>query len=408
MGFFKNIGRIAKDSALGAVTNSIRQTQLSLGTDSLIDIDSNGVDVSLNKLFGSNQNTEIVNTGTPKLTTNVVDFNQLDARQKDRFSKVVGYAEDEDTRLNNRYSNNFEDQESDEYSLTIPNWSYDDFINERNIFLKHISNGFDEPGWFYFKLFFDFDSKHGLFGGILQAHEEEAFASVNSAYQYLKQSRELFKHEKLYERAISLAKFTNLLSFINVNAPWFFSGIKNLSAASNPQIDKFGEEKYIEVELAQEAIDMRITTLMSLYKFACYDDINNKEIIPENLRKFDMCLVIFSSPIKYIHGVANNKSTTAGEHSMSFKLYRFFNCEIDIENFGNYITSDIKNEQPFELGKNTIKIKYDRVYEYNMNEYMGILLGSDGIYLDNPNITTEELSDLVDQSENFVHTAFNS
>ena len=40
------------------------------------------------------------------------------------------------------------------------------------------------------------------------------------------------------------------------------------------------------------------------------------------------------------------------------------------------------------------KIKYDKSYEYLMNEYMGLMFGSDGIYLNNPNITVGDVKDL--------------
>lgn len=433
MGVFSNLGMVIKDSALSGITKGLRNVQLSLNMPSYnggqgndvysnsfiepIDIDNDfslfDTAIDSNEPFGEEYGIALKNKTGNKFSGQFTDKlgNKIDVTTRQGNNDIGDdgiyyYADDAEL-------------DSDKYRLNLPSWGYKDFINERNIFIKHLSNGFDEPGWFYFKLFFDFDSNHGLFGSILKNSDKkstsddeiEKFISTNSAYQYLNICKRFHKYENLGQRAISLKKFTRLLSFININSPWFFNGINNLSSLSNPQIDKFGEDKYIELILSQEAVDMRITTLLSLYKYACYDDINNKEIIPENLRKFDMCLLIFSSPIKYVHDISNSKkfykSTTESDNLMSYKLYRFYNCEIDPNTLGTYIPSDLKNETAFELGTNTLKIKYDKVYEYNMNEYMGILIGSDGIYIDNPNIEIKDVMNLTTYSEEMIHQTFN-
>lgn len=411
MGFFSDLGKIAKDSALGGITAGIRQNQLMNKIMNKFSLNSN---LAEGDGYISEDIAPVENDPDFSLYDNVghvynvksTNYNELIKKHPYKFTGVT--EADDNESADNIYSNDIEDQYSDEYVLNLPQWGYGDFINERNIFIKHLSNGYDEPGWFYFKVFFDFDSNHGLFGGILRnTYGDKPFSSINSAYTYLRQCSEMFAYEKLVQRIQCLVKFTRLLSYININAPWFFKSVKNLSQASNASIDKFEEEKYIELEFDQEAVDMRLTTLMSLYKYACYDDINNKEIIPENLRKFDMCVAIFEAPIKYVHDIAGNsfKKISNTSNFMSFKIYKFLNCEINMESFGSYIPSDIKNEMPFQLGQNTIKINYDRVYEYNMNEYMGLMLGADGIYLDNPNIDVQVLSDLTTYSEDLIHNS---
>ena len=54
---------------------------------------------------------------------------------------------------------------------------------------------------------------------------------------------------------------------------------------------------------------------------------------------------------------------------MSFKLFNFLNCEFDKSTLGGTIPGDLTNDNPFQLGKNTIKINYDRMYEYTNNEF---------------------------------------
>ena len=266
------------------------------------------------------------------------------------------------------------DEYSDILKFEIPDWGYDDFINERALWQKQISSVLDEPGYFYFKVFFKFNTQHGLFGGLLN---DKSFSwAVNSAAKYLYISHKLYRQERPFDRIVALFKFASLLSYIN-------------SAAMH--INEFSKEKTIELDLAPEAVDMRLTTLMSLYKFACYDDINCKEIIPENLRKFDMSIMVFAAPIRRIHSAFHSKDgdeyykslsplSRGFDNTMSFKMYTFKNCEFDMDSLAGIIPGQMQNAAPFQMGTNSIKIKYDRVYEHNMNEFYEMMFGSNGIY----------------------------
>ena len=63
---------------------------------------------------------------------------------------------------------NFSDYyDNQNYRLQLPLWGYDDFINERNLFLKGLGNNYAGPSWMYFKIFFNFNTMYGLFGSIL-------------------------------------------------------------------------------------------------------------------------------------------------------------------------------------------------------------------------------------------------
>lgn len=279
---------------------------------------------------------------------------------------------------------------ADILGFKIPNWSYADFINERAIFQKSLFSLTTEPAWFYFKIFFNFNTQYGLFGGLL--NNEKFTQAANSAAKYLYYARELYTQERADERIEALHKFASILSYINTNSPWFFKSVRGLNNVSAPLLNEFSKQKTIEIECNVDAIDMRLTTLMDLYKFAVYDDINCKEIIPENLRKFDMSVILFQTPLRYFHtstnsrthGKTNYKSLnpTSEDYSnvMSFKMFTFINCEIMPESLGAMTPTDVNNEKPFQGGKGTIKIMYDRVYQHTMNEFMGMLFGSDGFY----------------------------
>lgn len=308
------------------------------------------------------------------------------------------------------------DSYSDIYKLKLPDWSYADFINERAVWQKGLSSILDEPAWFYFKIFFDFNTNHGLFGGLLNS--TYLTSATNSAAKYLYSVRKLHVQEKPKDRIISLYKFASILSYINTSAPWYFKGIRNLNKALIPTLNEFSKENYIEIETSPDAIDMRLSTIMSLYSYACFDKYQYKEIIPQNLRKFNMSIILFQSPLRYLHtsytthkkaeflgintdslpfankllnkGTSSkvyykNMSATNRESSnfgdmMSMKIITLYGCEFDIDSIGSMIPGDISNETPFQLGKNSIKINYMYSVEHTMNEFFGMMFGSDGFY----------------------------
>ena len=69
--------------------------------------------------------------------------------------------------------------------VPIPRWGYKDFINERVSWQKSLDSLTGEPGWFYFKIFFKFDTNYGLFPGILGPALQTTYGSQNSAINYL-------------------------------------------------------------------------------------------------------------------------------------------------------------------------------------------------------------------------------
>lgn len=319
---------------------------------------------------------------------------------------------------------NSNDSWSDMFKLKLPDWTYADFINERAIWQKGLSSVFDEPGWFYFKIFFDFDTNHGLFGGLL--NYKELTQATNSAAKYLYSNIDNHKNIKAKDRITALYKFASILSYINDQAPWYFKEVKNLNDAVSPVVDNFSQERFIEIGVTQDAIDMRLSTLMSLYNYACFDNFYNKEIVPKNLRKFNMSIVVFQTPLRYLHtsftsnkkiefmgidvgavadevtgffgkkksrkpasnyksmNVNNGLSNNFGD-LMSMKIYTFLGCEFDLKSFSDIIPGQITNENPFQLGNSSIKISYTKCVEHTMNEFYGMMFGTDGFYFNHYN-----------------------
>ena len=299
------------------------------------------------------------------------------------------------------YGSVVDTSDADRLNFQTPDWSYADFINERAIFQKSLQNPVGEQGWFYFKIFFNFDTQYGLFGGLL--NDPDPMMATNTAYKYLRACEALGQYYKTNDRQVALMKFAKILSYISTYAPWFFKSIKNLNQANVPIINDFTKERSIEIECSNDAIDMRLNTLLDLYKFACYDEIDQKEIVPDNLRKFDMTVMVFQAPLKYFHTSFRTKSGSKYDYKgtsvskasgfsdvMSFKMFTFINCEIDRECLGNMIPSSMANDKPFNMGGGSIKILYDRVYTHTMNEFMHIMFGNDGLYYDG-SASTERL-----------------
>ena len=277
------------------------------------------------------------------------------------------------------------------FSLKIPKYGYDRWLNERYMFQRGLGNLFGEPGYFYYRIFFKFDTQHGLLGGIMNGGEQNAMYTHNSAYKYLSyMDSAYYKTLQIQQRKIMLTRFVKTLSYISTNCPWFFKSIRGLDKVANPIAKEFSKEKTIEIECNQDAIDMRLNNLMDMYKFAAYDDLFKREILPENMRKFDMSIMVFSSPINKLHfpiahlnkTVPFNTTDDPSNNMMSFKLFEFIGCEIDPESIGSMVPGDMNNEEPFALGKGIIKIKYDQCYHHISNEFDQILYGSDGIFYD--------------------------
>lgn len=344
--------------------------------------------------------------------------NTLDYKGPLKANKVVP-----DTRIEYDGSGTIasRDANTDQTLLDVPAWGYKDFINERVSFQKGLDSIATQPAWLYFKLFFKFDSSYGLLGGIMQSSDGSKFAANNTAIQYLTRNSNK-TNDNMEGRKIALIKFVRSLSYISSNAPWFFKSVKDVNNALNMNLDNLTAEKSIEIECSEEATDLRLLTLMDFYKYAAYDAINQKEILPENLRKFDLDVVVFQSPIRYLQTstrdlkgrttVYKNLNSANMTDRMSFKLFSFQGCEIDYSTLNTMLPQSFSNQAPFQSSP-TFKIKYDRVYQHNQNEFAKVLFGDSGFlwnqngiekYISDgegaPNIKSNPNNDQTNKSEN--------
>lgn len=280
-------------------------------------------------------------------------------------------------------------------------YSYTDFIKDRINFKRVDTTGpnrFDNPAALYYKIVFYFSDENGLLGinnVTVNNTDKSVKAAVNitapftggeegpssaknnlfsnTAYNYLLLNDEI-------ERAEYLKRFLILLSDISADSPWYFQEIGGLDAALERKVFSEGELKIedkprqITIKCLNDSYDNRIGTLLDLYRAACFSYQNKKEIVPANLRKFNMGILVFNAPIRGKGGKSGDPNnmilipdSKATFYIPSCKLIELRNCEFDYNSaksaFGTLNTTQDAFEPQY-----TITINFDDCYESRYNE----------------------------------------
>jgi hypothetical protein len=270
-------------------------------------------------------------------------------------------------------------------------YSYGDLIKNRNDFKitdREGINRFDTPNALFYKLVFYFSDESGLLGldGIngfsddvtkgLDGIDVKKDRIKNTAYNFLLLNDEL-------ERAEMLKNFLILLSEINSKSPWYFQEISGIDSALERKVFSEGELKIEDkpgqftIKCLNDAYDDRIGTLLDLYRACCFSYQNKKEIVPRNLRKFNMGILLFSAPMRGKGGKSgdpNNRIKIPYGDETNFyipstKLIEFRNCEIDYNSAKSPFATLNTSEAPFSP-EYTITINFDDCYESRYNEIM--------------------------------------
>lgn len=326
--------------------------------------------------------------------------------------------------------------------LLIPNWSFEDFYNERTKFRRQGLPGSDaspynDRGSFFYKVFFNFNTNYGLLGSLIQSSTSKYGQDINTAYTYLSNNIYGDKFSEKYKKVLlakqySLESFGKILNYLQMECPWFFREVGGLSEVTKRNFNEIvaGDDKKISLTFNPDAVDMRVSTLLDLYVNACYDTINFKEVIPENLRKFDMSIIIFNPPIANLNVPYQYMSTQELENvyqqakekfpddfgfppnigvgesdfskginnwagilreRMSFKCIILKNCEISLEDLST-TPEVLSTEEPLSLD-HSINIKYQRSYIYNLNKPLSIEL-LDNMYNE---LVFDDLGDILEE-----------
>lgn len=243
-------------------------------------------------------------------------------------------------------------------------------------------NMFDTPAHKYFKLMFyfgsdsefkdststqsqKFDSGSGLLAPTWESYKstgDDKFYNHNSAWAYLKLNDE-------NERAEKLEQFVTLLSDISSKSPWYFSSVGGLQEALERKVTEDGKleivDKKLTITCLPDAYDNRIGTLLELYRDVTWSWVHKKEIIPANLRKFDMAIYIFEAPDHKLYG--------KDKFMPSYKMIEFHDCEFNYNSIKS-AWSEINNVDGISP-KYTIDITYADCYEISYNNLMMRAIG---------------------------------
>lgn len=227
-----------------------------------------------------------------------------------------------------------------------------------------------------------------------QAHIEELWEH-SSAWSYLVMNNEI-------TRANNLKQFIEMLSNISSNTPWYFQNIKGLETATDRQQVMSGDFQFkperdkLSIECLQDAYDMRIGTMLDLYRSVVWSWETKREMVPANLRKFDMTIIAFQMPIKGLNAprgsmslsntimrnetkivetndgfaiIYDNGGVEKSQKLTSYKAWEFHGCEFDYNSSKSSYDS-ISNATGTTF-QPTIDILYDDCYEVRFNEWLG-------------------------------------
>ena len=226
---------------------------------------------------------------------------------------------------------------------------------------------------------------------------EEGYVPVNTALNYL-----LLNYE--WDRARKLTEFIYMLSEISYKYPWYFKTISGLDKAierkevTESEFKLDDQRKSFQIKCLHDSENNKIGTLLDLYRNVVYSQLMHKEILPANLRKFDMGIFIFSRPLKNMHrkvsksdliGTTNEinwdtphqssgkyasfdpykiSNNYLDQYKTSYKYLEFHNCEFDYNSSASAY-SELDNSEGFKQ-EYTINIFYDNMVENRFDEWL--------------------------------------
>lgn len=229
-----------------------------------------------------------------------------------------------------------------------------------------------------------------------QHNSKNNYYEYNSAWAFLKLNNE-------EERAEKLEQFVTLLSDISANSPWYFSTLGGINEAINRKSVEDGkmdvsEDRKLTINCLPDAFDNRIGTLLELYRDVTWSWVQKKEIIPANLRKFDMAVYIFETPELNWH---DYDSDADYGFKPSYKMIEFHDCEFNY-NSSKSAWNDIDNKVGISPTY-SIEISYKDCYEISYNDIMmrtiGDVILTDISYNESNIISTPQSDDAKQQNQ---------
>lgn len=252
-------------------------------------------------------------------------------------------------------------------------------------------NILDQPTTKFFKIFFYFDNGNPV--GLLdptwiriksgEGDLGKDLYNYNTAWSYLIMNDEI-------ERAEILQQFVTLLSNINTFSPWYFSTVEGIDQALTRKVTTERDFKIEEtrqkivIKCLPDALDDRIGTLLDMYRSIVWSWKYKREVLPANLRKFDMGILIFDdSMLPFSHYIDSDDekqdafymhSKTPELYGRSYKYIEFHNCELNYDSSAVGYGSMNNLTGVTEVNYN-LEILFDDVYENRYNEFVVKCMG---------------------------------
>ena len=200
-------------------------------------------------------------------------------------------------------------------------------------------------------------------------------------------SAESFLRARSFEtEAKRLSTFKDLLKDVSVNKPWYFQSIKGLNklSSNSANMNNAYKAKDVVLEISTlESIDLKISYLASLYNKAVYDATYMRELVPENLRRFQ-CNIYLAEfrHIMQFEKVTSKDPYDIMEANMNYfkdhATYFNFECYMCEFDFSNSIPSDEYKVFDFDnSASNSFKIKVGMFMEKHMFSFYDIMTHDD-------------------------------
>lgn len=226
-----------------------------------------------------------------------------------------------------------------------------------------------DPVTLNFKILLDFESTTGLLAD--EIHQ-------NSALAYLKRVGEIDRYELL-------KKWIELFKHLYRDYEFLILEINGLEKVQNIRQWEFFNEMEDNIDITlRETSDLFVHSLITTYKSIWFDDNRKVEILPTNLRKFDMSIFVFSAGYynmvlydnnnepytnekdidRYIFPTINKldvsdlRSANKKFESFNHVIYKFSGCSINLEETGKNFVSTMSNEPSSDYVKNNFSISY--------------------------------------------------
>lgn len=239
---------------------------------------------------------------------------------------------------------------------------------------RALSAKYADPLTLNFKLLIDFDSSFGLFA----TKNSKGELPVNSALGFLKRIGQNERYEMLKNWIAIFQIFVKEYDFLILEA----IGLDTIQNAK--AFEQFIEEEdSIEIKI-RETSDMLIHGLLTTYRHIWFDNIRGVEILPINLRRFDLNILVFSSGYYNMlyydnNGIKSDESTPTNiekllyptlrklndttfnnksSESYNHVLFQLQGCSINNEESGKSFIETVSNEPGGDFVKNNMVFNF--------------------------------------------------